>query len=36
MSIVDLLTPFFIIYKFFNKKNPLNKALITDINKSIF
>jgi hypothetical protein len=33
---VNLLMPLLTIYKFFNKKNPLSKALIVNINKSIF
>jgi hypothetical protein len=33
---VDLLTPLFIPYRFFDKKNPLNKASIINTDKSIF
>jgi hypothetical protein len=36
MSIVNLLTPLLIIYRFLDKKNPLGKALITNTDKSIF
>jgi hypothetical protein len=34
--IVDLPAPSLIIYGFFNKKNSLGKALVTDIDKAIF
>jgi hypothetical protein len=35
-SVVDLPTSLLIIRGFFNKENPLGKALIIDIDKSIF
>ena len=33
---VNLLTPLLVFRGLFNKKNPLNKASITDTDKSIF
>jgi hypothetical protein len=33
---VDLLAPPLIIYGFFNKKDSLSKALVTDTDKAIF
>jgi hypothetical protein len=33
---VNLLTPLLTIYRFFNEKNPLGKALIVNTDKSIF
>jgi hypothetical protein len=36
IRIVDLLAPPLIICGFFNKKDSLSKALVTDIDKAIF
>ena len=36
IRVVNLLMPLFTIYRFFDEKNPLDKALIMNIDKSIF